>query len=81
LVAIARDLRQLKLPRDELYGVSRNVFVVGIRGRETRLVDGLFSVMRLSSKLKRRSGKHLQRGILLPSMVFFHLSWKRSINI
>ena len=69
------------LLRDKPYGVCKKRIIVGIGGGEMKLVSKLFSVIKLPSKLKRPSRNRLQKDVLLPSMVYFHLSWKRSISI
>jgi hypothetical protein len=67
--------------KDKLYRVYRTIFVVRIGRSETRLVDKLFSGIELSPKPRKQSRGCLQEGVLSPSIVYFHLSWKRSINI
>jgi hypothetical protein len=69
------------LPGDELYGVSRNLFVVRFEGGEMRLVDRLFNAIRLPSRLKTPSRSHSQKDVSLPLMVSSHLSWMRNTSI
>jgi hypothetical protein len=81
LIETARDLQQLKLKRGKLYGTNKNRFVIRIGNNETRLEHRLSNVIRLRSRPKGSSNNHLQKDVLPPLMVYFHLSWKRSISI
>jgi hypothetical protein len=75
-----RDLSVLF--RDESHRVYKKRVVVGTGNNATRLEHELSSAIKLMrSKLKRYSRKHSETGVLLPSMVYFHLSWKKSISI
>jgi hypothetical protein len=64
----------LALFRDKPYGVYKKRIIVGIGKSEIKLAYELFRVIRLPSRLKRPSRNHSQADVLLPLMVYFHLS-------
>jgi hypothetical protein len=62
----------------ELYRTNSGV---RIRKGEMRLVDRLFSVIKLPLRLRRPRGSHSQTDVSLPLIVSSHLSSMRSTSI
>jgi hypothetical protein len=77
-----RNERSLGVIRNKPHRVYKRRAVVGTANNVTRLEHELSSAIKLvRSRRKGYSRKHSQMGMLLPLMVYFHLSWQKSISI